>query len=1056
MKRTLLSKSKFNIFLLVVLFGVHLSVKAQTSSVSVPADSQWVKGLKYRMVGPFRGGRSTAVTGFRDDPYTFLMGSTGGGVWKTDDAGTTWANISDGFFGGGIGAVAIADSDPNVIFAGTGSADPRGNISSGHGIYKSQDGGKTWKFSGLPEAGQIGKIRIHPKNADWVYVAALGHIFGPNPERGVYRSKDGGESWEKVLYVSDTTGTISIALNPQNPREVYAAMWRAERKPWSMISGSKDGGIYKSIDGGDTWNKLAGGLPSGLTGKIGLTVSPANPDRVWAIIEAEPAGGVYRSDDAGKTWTRLNSENKLRQRAWYYTHMVADPQDPNTVYALNTGLYRSVDGGKTYTGISVPHGDVHDLWVNPHNPDIMIVANDGGAQVTLNAGKTWSSYYNQPTAELYGVVVDNGFPYRLYGAQQDNTTISLPSWSSSNTLYAKQHWYSIGGCETGPVALHPDHPEIVYAGCYGGVMDKYDLAKDQVMNVMSYPQLQLGEAAKNLKYRFQWVSPMAVSPHNPEVIYHGSQYVHCSKDGGKTFEVISPDLSTQTPEHLDYSGGPINHDITGVEIYNVVFEIVPDPKDPSTIWAGTDDGRVHITRNDGASWEEITPKNMPKYGTVNKIDVSASQPGRAFMAVQKYRFDDFKPYIFLTNNYGKTWKLLTDGTNGIPSNYPVRVVREDPDRQGLLYAGTEFGLFVSFDEGKNWQSMQSNLPITPVTDIRVHQQDLVMSTQGRSFWILDDISPIHEVKDGIDLAKANLFKPRPAYKVNDQGSGGLTEFNPTPKPSGAILYYFLPEKSETDSLKIEITDKDGRLVRKFSTDSTVAKNNQPSLAEGMHRITWDLTYEGPTFVKNTIIWGYTGGVKAPPGIYDVKMTWRDQTISQQVEVLEDPRIADQISAEDYEEQLTLGLTVRNAINEVHEKIKEIRSIKTQLSWLSDQAEVEAIDSMANAIIKELTGYEEELMQTKNKSGQDPIRFAPKLDNQLVETYNYITGQDGYISGGREGRPTEAAYNRWEDLEKEWLDLRVEIDDTIRTQVEAFNQLIQQQKIMGVKYKKPKS
>jgi len=1048
-----------SLFTLLLVFLFTYTGQAQENWVKPPQDSQWVSGLKYRMVGPFRGGRSTAVSGFPDKDFSFLMGSSGGGVWHSSDAGGSWQNISDGYFGGGIGAIAVAESDPNVIYVGTGSADPRGNISGGHGLYKSLDGGKTWAFSGLPEAGQIGKIRVHPRDPNLVYVAALGHIFGPNPERGVYRSKDGGDTWEQVLQVSDTTGAISVALNPKNPRVLYAALWRAERKPWSMISGSTDGGLFKSIDGGDTWKKLGGGLPEGLVGKIGITVSPANPDRVWAIMEAEPAGGVYRSDDAGKTWQRVNDENKLRQRAWYYTHVVADPQDPNTVYALNTGLYRSVDAGKTYTNIPVPHGDVHDLWINPDNPEIMIVANDGGAQVTLNGGESWSSYYNQPTAELYGVVVDNGFPYRLYGAQQDNTTITIPSWTSSNTLYPKQHWYSVGGCETGPIALHPDYPETVYAGCYGGVMDKYDLAKDQVQNVMSYPQLQLGEAAKNLKYRFQWVSPMAVSPHNREVIYHGSQYVHRSTDGGQTFEVISPDLSTDTPEHQDYSGGPINHDITGVEIYNVVFEIVPDPSDPSTIWAGTDDGRVHITRNDGESWEEITPKNMPQYGTVNKIDVSTDQPGRAFMAVQKYRFDDFKPYIYMTNNYGKSWKLLTNGQNGIPKTYPVRVVREDPDRQGLLYAGTEFGLFVSFDEGKTWQSMQSNMPITPITDLRVHQQDLVMSTQGRSFWVLDDISPIHEIKDGFDQAMAHLFAPRPAYKVNDKGGGGLAEMNPQAKPSGAILYYYLPEKSETDTLQIEITDKDGRLVQRFSADTATAKKHKTALLAdkaGMHRITWDLTYEGPTFVENTIIWGYTGGVKAPPGTYDVAMSWGDQTYQQQVEVREDPRIEDQISAEDYEEQLQLGLTVRNAINEVHEKIKEIRSVKTQLSWLNDQAEVAEIDSMATVIIQELTAYEQDLMQTKNKSGQDPIRFAPRLDNQLVETYGYITGQDGYISGGREGRPNEAAYNRWEDLETEWLDLRVKIDETIRTRVEAFNEAIQKHQVMGVKYKKPKS
>ena len=1046
-------------YLLQALFLLGLLV-SDLSSVPLTAqiDSSLYDGLTYRMVGPFRGGRSTAVAGYPDRPHVFLMGGTGGGVWRTDDAGASWHNISDGYFGGSIGAIAIAEANPNVIYVGTGSADPRGNTSHGRGMYKSTDGGKTWFHTGLPEAGQIGKIRVHPKDENLVYVAALGHIFGPNKERGVYRSRDGGASWEAVLQLSDTTGAISLAMNPQNPNEMYAAMWRAERKPWSMISGGLDGGIYKTTDGGDTWTKLSGGLPQGMVGKIGVTVSPANPDRVWAIIEAEPGGGVYRSDDAGKTWQRVNQENKLRQRAWYYTHVIADPQDQHTVYALNTGLYRSVDGGKTYTNIPVPHGDVHDLWINPHHPEIMVVANDGGAQVTLNAGKTWSSYLNQPTAELYGVVVDNAFPYRLYGAQQDNTTISVPSWTSNQTIHPKQHWMSVGGCETGPVALHPDHPEVIYAGCYGGVMDRFDRTTEQVTNVMTYPQLQLGEAAKNLKYRFQWVAPMAVSPHDHQEIYHGSQYVHRSRDMGETWEVISPDLTTQTPEHLDYSGGPINHDITGVEIYNTVFEIVLDREQEGVIWAGTDDGRVHITRDDGESWTEITPKNMPEYGTVNKIDLSAHAPGRAFMAVQKYRFDDMRPYIFMTENYGKSWTLLTDGTNGIPADYPVRVVREDPDREGLLYAGTEYGTFVSFDEGATWQSLQQNLPVVPITDLRVHQKDLVLSTQGRSFWIMDDISPLHEVSDQLAQKEMHLFDPRPAYKVNDGGSGGLAELAPESKPGGATLYYFLRDSAETD-VQIDIIDGDARIVRTYSNDSTMAEDHKTALltdASGTHRFTWDLMYEGPTFVDGAIIWGYTGGVKAPPGTYEVRLQVGDESMTQTIEVKEDPRIEEEISAEDYEAQLQLGLQLRDAITEVHDYIGQIRSVKKQIKWLTEQSENEEINEVGPQLLEELTSYEEQLMQTKNQSGQDPIRFAPRLDNQLVENYGYVTGTDGYISGGREGRPAKAAYDRWNDLETEWTELRSEVEETLEKSAGTFNELIEKYKVLGVKLKKAKS
>ena len=1031
-------------------FGIETPLFGQSSSNEV-FDTSLYNGLKFRNVGPFRGGRSTAVTGYPNQSFEFVMGTTGGGVWKTDDAGTNWNNISDGYFGGSIGAVAIAEADPNVIYVGTGSADPRGNTSAGRGAYKSMDGGKTWTFIGLKEAGQIGKIRVHPKDPNLVYAAALGHAFGPNKERGVFRSKDGGANWEQILYLSDTTGAVSLAMNPKNPREIYAGMWRAERKPWSMISGGTDGGVYKTTDGGDSWKKLEGGLPTGMVGKVGVTVCPANPDRVWALIEAEPAGGIYRSDDAGKTWKRTNKENKLRQRAWYYTHVIADPQDANTVYALNTRLYRSIDGGKTFEIIQVPHGDVHDLWINPSNPKIMAVANDGGAQVSLNHGKSWSTYYNQPTAELYGVVVDNSFPYRLYGAQQDNTTISVPSWISANSLHPKQEWYSIGGCETGPIALHPDYPNLIYAGCYGGVMDRYNLETEDVQNVMSYPQLQLGEAAKNLKYRFQWVSPMAVSTHDRNEIFHGSQHVMRSKDGGETWEEMSPDLTTDTPEHQDYSGGPINHDITGVEIYNTVFAIVPSPHNKGTVWAGTDDGRVHITQDDGASWQEITPPDCPKYGTVNHVEVSSHQPGRAFVAVQKYRFDDFKPYIFMTNDYGKTWKTLTNGKNGIPNDYPVRVVREDPAKKGLLYAGTEFGLFVSFNEGKNWQSLQMNLPITPITDMRVHQNDLVLSTQGRSFWILDDITPLHQLDAKVAAANAHLFQPRTAFRMNALANRG--EYSPDNRPKGAMIYYNLKAEAK-EEVNIEIFDAKGRFVRGYSSDSTSAKEYQTKLLkakEGMHRFNWDLTYEGPTYADGVVIWGYKGGVKAPPGIYSIRMKVGDQNLEQKLEIKPDPRLPN-IPMEDFEDQLVTGLEIRDAISNVHDKIKEIRDVKEQVKWVTKRANDKEIQELATSIEKELSMFENQLMQTNNESNQDPIRFAPRLDNQLVELYGYVTGEDGYISGGAEGKPKKAAIERKTVLEKEWADLKVQVEKAVEEGISAFNTLTSKKQLQSIQRK----
>jgi len=1008
-------------------------------------DSVAFKDLSYRMVGPYRGGRSTAVWGFPSDPDRWIMGTTGGGIWITEDNGVSWTNVSDGYFGGSIGAVAVAASDENVIYVGTGSVDIRGNTSPGHGVWKSLDGGRTWTFAGLPEAGQIGRIEVHPRDADLVYVAALGHAFGKNPERGVFRSRDGGETWEHVLALNDSTGASDLTMNPRNPRELYAGTWRGERKPWAMISGGEEGGVYRSTDGGDSWTKLAGGLPSGLVGKVGVSVSPANPDRVWAIIEAEPDGGVYRSDDRGETWTRTNSENKLRQRAWYYTHVQSDPQDEHTVYALNTGLYRSVDGGVTFNSIAVPHGDVHDLWIHPDDPDRMVVADDGGGQVTVNGGESWSTYFNQATAELYDVIVDNGFPYRLYGAQQDNTTISVPAWTSSNTLYPKEHWENVGGCETGPVALHPDHPRTVFAGCYGGVIDRYDLERDQVRNMNLYPQLQLGMATRDLEHRFQWVSPMLVSIHDPNTIYHGSQYVNRSRDGGHTWETLSPDLSTNNPEHQDQSGGPINADVTGVEIYGVVFSIAESPFDPAEIWAGSDDGRIHVSRDDGSTWTDITPPEMPDLGTVDEIELSRHAPGRAYVAVQAYRLDDFTPYVFRTDDWGGSWSLLTDG---LPSDHPVRTVREDPEREGLLFAGTEFGLFVSLDGARSWRPLQRNLPVTPVTGMRVAHDDLIISTQGRSFWILDDISPLREIAEGVTDRAAHLFAPRDAYRVNRGGSGsGLAELSPDPAPQGATLHYWL--SGDVDAVEVDVVDARGGVVRAFASDSAAAEGHgtaRLSAAAGLHRLIWDLLYPGPDVPDDAVIWGYTGGVKAPPGEYAVRLSVDGESVGETtLTLLPDPRIPE-VTQADYDEQLRVGLAIRDSINQVTEAIETLVSVREQVekvletAAIADQADV--LRPLADTLTASATEVHEDLMQTSNQSGQDPIRFPPKLDNQLIELYNYVTGVDGYISGGREGRPPAAAYDRFGDLNADWAAVRARYQSILADEVQRFNEAVE--------------
>ena len=1017
------------------------TVSAQPAAV----DSLLFSSMRFRLLGPFRGGRSTAVAGFTAQPHTFLMGSTGGGVWKTEDAGTSWRNISDGFFGGSIGAVDIADSDPNVIYVGTGSADIRGNSSAGRGVWKSVDAGVTWSFIGLPESGAIRRIEVHPTNPDLVYVAALGHPFGKNPERGVYRSRDGGKTWDHVLALNDSTGMSDLAMNPANPRVIYAAAWRAERKPWTLISGGPEGGIYQTTDGGDTWKKLAGGLPTGIVGKIGVTVSRANPDRVWAIIEAEPAGGIYRSDDAGKTWTRTNSENKLRQRAWYYTRIVADPVDENTVYGLNVQIFRSVDGGKTFDVINVPHGDTHDLWINPTNRNLMVLGDDGGGVVSLNRGKTWSSMNLQPTAEFYDVVVDNGFPYRVYSSQQDNTSISLPAWPSPNALHPMNDWRYASACETGPVALHPDHPQVMYGGCYGGAISRFDTNSDERRSVILYPQLQLGQAAKDLKYRFQWVAPILVSKHDRNVVYHASQFVHRTRDGGMSWETISPDLTTNDKTKQEASGGPINNDVTGVEITNVIFSLAEDPADARTLWAGSDDGRIHITRNGGTAWQEITPPGMPTYGTVENIDLSAHRPGRAYVGVQRYRMDDFKPYVFRTDDYGRTWTLVTDG---LPAGSPVRSVREDPVKDGVVYAGTEHGLHVSFDGGRRWQPMQLNLPITPIADMRVHRNDLVVATQGRSIWILDDVTPLHQVTDVASGAKAHLYKPRDAWRVQVGGgnaAGGI-EVAPDPAPAGAIIQYYL--SAPDSSIRIDVLDSRGTTVRSFSTDTASSRRNgAPALANkrGGNRLIWDLSYTGPRYPKNAVTWGYTGGVKAPPGEYRVRLMANGVTMEKPIRVLADPRLTS-VTQADYDEQFRIAIQVRDSISAVTQAIETIRSLKEQADRAVEQAgrieRTSEVKPAADSLARKLTGVEDGLIQSKSQSGQDPIRFAGRLDNQLAELYGYVTGPSGYIAGGAEGRPTRGAMERLTDLQQTWSPLSTRLQEIIDRDLVAFNALLQ--------------
>ena len=791
-------------------FVAALLVLAGTSTGSAAAQSRddplgpnqtvhpaLLETLEYRMVGPFRGGRSTAVSGFPDAPHEYAMGTTGGGVWLTTDAGETWDSVTDDALTvGSVGAVEVAPGDPNVIYVGTGSAGIRGNVSIGKGVWRSTDRGRSWSFAGLENAGLIAKIQVDPRDPDVAFVAALGNAFAKNDERGIYRTRDGGTTWERVLFVADSVGAVDVVMNPRNPRELYAGMWRAERKPWTLIDASEDGGVWKTTDAGDTWTRLTdpsmdNGLPSsGIFGRIGLAISPADPLRVWALISApDPHGGIWRTDDGGENWRKVTRDRRFRQRHWYYSHLEADPLDRNTVYVLNTGMYRSVDGGEDWERISVPHGDVHDLWIHPEDSEAMIVANDGGAQVSMNGGESWSTMHNQPTAEFYRLEVDNRFPYRLYGAQQDNSTISVSS-RVSRVLSPEADWLNVGGAESGHISVHP-HPDsshIVWAGNYIGQIDRSNLRTGESRNMILYPQMGDGVAPRDARYRFQWNAPILISRHDPGVVYHTSQHVHRTTDNGMSWETISPDLTTDNEDQQGLPGGPLQVDHTGVEVYNTVFVLSESPHDGAELWAGTDDGRVHVTRDRGDTWTEITPAAMPPEGTVNSIDLSPNTPGRAVMAVFKYRDGDFRPYVFRTTDWGASWTLLTNGSNGIPEDHPVRVVREDPDREGLLYAGTEFGMFVSFDDGVNWQSFQQNLPRTPITDLRVHHDDLVLATQGRSFWILDDLTPLHTLADDVRGEAVRVFDPRPTTLARFGTAGNRA---PERAPNGVVLNYWI-------------------------------------------------------------------------------------------------------------------------------------------------------------------------------------------------------------------------------------------------------------------------
>jgi photosystem II stability/assembly factor-like uncharacterized protein len=809
----MLRKSALLLLTIALLF-LQRPIAAQTTPQ--PTKTDLLKALQWRSIGPYRGGRADAVAGVASQPMVFYYGATGGGVWKTTDGGINWEVVSDGsvFGTGSVGAIALSDSDPNTIYVGMGESAIRGNTSHGDGVYKSTDGGKTWKRIGLEDSRQISRIRVHPKNPDIVYVAAQGHVWGPNEQRGVFRSKDGGKNWERVLYKGDKAGACDLIIDPTNPSVLYAGLWEVYRKPWTLESGGATSGVFKSTDGGDTWTDItrSPGLPKGTVGISGITVSPANPDRVWAIIEAED-GGVFRSDNGGKTWTKVNEERRLRQRAWYYTRIYADPKSADTVYILNTGFYRSNDGGRTYTAIPVPHGDNHDLWIAPDDPNRMIESNDGGSNVSFNGGKSWTEQ-DQPTAQFYRVALDNDFPYHVYGAQQDNSTVKIASRTTEGGI-GTSDWYDVGGGESGWIAPSPKDSEITFAGSYGGLTTRYDHRTGQLRDINPYPNNPMGAGADVLKYRFQWNFPLVFSPHDPNTLYLASNVLFKSTNEGQSWDIISPDLTRNDKSKQGASGGPITKDNTSIEYYDTIFTVMESPLTAGTVWVGTDDGLVQLSRDGGKNWANVTPPSsiMPEWIQINSLDASPNDPSTAYVAATMYKFDDNRPYLYRTHDYGKTWKKIV---NGIPETTFTRVIREDPNKRGLLYAGTETGIYISFDDGEHWQSMQFNLPLVPITDLAIQKRDkeLVAATQGRSFWIFDDLPLIHQMMDagGLNAAsETQLYKPKESYRMPGGGGfgGGPTATLGRNPANGVVVYYSLKTKPTSD-VQLEFLDSSGK------------------------------------------------------------------------------------------------------------------------------------------------------------------------------------------------------------------------------------------------------
>lgn len=1068
----------------------------QPPTTADPSQSLF-ESLKFRSIGPYRGGRSAATTGVADDPMLYYMGAAGGGVWRTTDAGSSWENISDGYFGGSIGAIEVAPSNPNIIYVGGGEVTIRGNVSHGSGMWKTYDAGKTWESIGLEDSHCIPRVRVHPKKPDVVFAASLGHLYGPNQQRGVFKSVDGGQNWKRVLFASDEAGAVDLCFDPNNSRVMYAATWKVFRTPYSLESGGDGSGLWKSIDEGETWTEITrnSGLPKGTIGICGITVSPVDSNRVWAIVEAAE-GGLFRSDDAGENWTRVNDERKLRQRAWYYSRVYAGPQNKDEVYVLNVRFWRSGDGGKSFEGIRTPHGDHHDLWIAPDDPQRMAIADDGGVQVSFNRGATWSTYQNQPTAQFYRVTTDDHFPYRIYGAQQDNSTVRILQRTNGRSI-GERDWEPTAGGESGHLAPDPRDPDIVYGGSYGGYLTRFNHRTKEIRNIHVWPDNPMGHGAGDAKYRFQWNFPIFFSKHDPDVLYTAANVLFKSTDGGGSWTQISEDLTRNDPTKLGPSGGPITKDNTGVEYYCTIFSAAESLHEAGVIWAGSDDGLIHITRNGGDDWENVTPPELPEWSQINSIEPHPTEPGGLYVAATRYKLDDFRPYLYKTLDYGKTWAAIS---NGIDRKHFTRVVRADPERTGLLYAGTESGLYISFDDGEYWESFQGNLPIVPITDLALKNKDLVVATQGRSFWVLDDLSVLHQWQPKVKTKRMHLFSPRPTIRMRGGGSSRPGRLAGQNIQNGVLLKIFVKEQPDEELVtKLEILDSQDSVLSVFSSKpEKEAKENPLKLKPGLNTVRWDMRYPGAESFEGMVLWG--GGLSGPlavPGVYRARLTQarkvstattqdkvkgtddvqpdsetaNEKNPSQQAaigqpetkpdaeanveakldgkneleevvdfEIAQDPRSS--ASQQDLQAQFDFLLEVRGKLTEVHKTIEKIRDIHSQVKSLRarllDEPQYKNLVEKADTLIAELRDVEKRLYQTKNQSPQDPLNYPIRLNNRLSSLVGVVAAGDN--------APTRQAVQVRDELIAE-IDLLLENQSKIVDKgIRGFNEAIRQAEI----------